>query len=74
MSLNGSQYGVYIHVGRWRVTQESLENKIRTLRLILGNFPSPPLIPKFGTQLGGLVTLDFPIKLRLNLKHRFLRH
>ena len=36
---------VYIHVGRRRVTQESLENQIKTLGKILGHFPSPTLMP-----------------------------
>ena len=63
MRLNGLKYGAYVDVGRWRVTQESLENKIRTLGLILGHFPSSPLWPKFGTQHSGPVTLDFHIRL-----------
>ena len=49
MRLIGSKLGVYIHVGRRRETQESLENQIRTLGNILGHFPLPPLIPKFST-------------------------
>ena len=63
MRLNGSRYRVYIHVGRWKVTEESLENKIRTLGLILGHFPSPPLMPKFRTELSEPRTLDFLIRL-----------
>jgi hypothetical protein len=47
--LIGSKLGVYIQLGRLRVTQESLENQYRPLGNILGHFPSPPLIPKFGT-------------------------
>ena len=49
MRLIGSKLGVYIHVGRRRETQESLENQMRTLGNILGHFPLPPLIPKFDT-------------------------
>ena len=48
MRLIGSKLGGYIHVGMHRETQESLENQIKTLGNILGHFPSPPLIPKFG--------------------------
>ena len=64
MRLHESKYGVNIHIGRKRLTQESLENQFRILGLILGHFPSPPLIPKFGTQLVGTITLDFHIGLR----------
>ena len=74
MRLHRSKFQVYIHVGRWRVAQESLENQFRTLGLILGHFPSPPLMPKFGTQLGGPITLDFHIGLRWKLKDKLLRH
>ena len=49
--------------GLWRVTKESLENQIRALGKILGHFPSPPLMPKFGTQLSETITLDFLIGL-----------
>ena len=64
MRLHGSKFGVNIHVGRKRVAQESLKNQFITLGLILGHFPSPSLMPKFGTQLGGTITLDCHIRLR----------
>jgi hypothetical protein len=48
MRLIGYKLGVYVDEGRIRETQESLDNKIKTLGNILGHFPSPPLIPKLG--------------------------
>ena len=74
MRLKGSKYWVYIHVSKRRVTQESLENQIRTLGKILGHFPSPPLMPKFGTHLGRPIYLDFLNRLSLNFKHRLMIH
>jgi hypothetical protein len=64
MRLKEYKYGVYIHLGRHRVTQESLKNQIRTLELILGHYPSAPLMPKFGTHLGRPINLDVLIGLR----------
>ena len=60
MRLHGSKLGVNIHVCRRRVTQESLENQIRELGNILGHFPSPPLIPKFGTLQWRANKFGFP--------------
>ena len=60
MRIIGSKWGVYIQVSRKRETQESLENQIRTLGNILGHFPSPPLIPKFGTLHWWTDNFGFP--------------
>ena len=68
MRFIGSKLGVYIYVGRRRETKESLENQIRTLGNILGHFPSPPLIPKFGTLHQWTNNFGFPQRIELKFE------
>ena len=50
MRLIGLKMGDYIEEDRRRETQGTLNNIFKTLGNILDNFPSPPLIPNFGTM------------------------
>ena len=60
MRLIGSKLWVYIDEDRWRETQASLHNWLKTLGNILGHFPSPPLIPKFSTLHWRTNNFGFP--------------
>ena len=68
MRLIGSKLGVYIEEGRRRETQESLDNSFKTLGNILGHFPSPPLIPNFGTLHWRTNNFGFPQRFEMRFE------